>query len=424
MKRLILTVLTILAFCQAWGQTSREDIYANPNLSAGLHCAYPGPQGTGTKAPKGYKPFYISHFSRHGSRYLIDMDDYTKTIDDLKGAQDAGVLTDLGKDVLERMKVIWEDARQHDGELTRLGVEQHRGIAERMFRDYPQVFRKGAYLTARSTQVPRCMLSMDAFCERLKELNPSLNISRDASLRDKSYISSRSKEFGDYMKANNVSEGLSEWRRSCVHPDRLVASLISSQEYIDGHIDKAALMRRLYNVAGIMQNVDLDVDLYDIFTKEELYDLWRSGNVGNYASTGPNKNGGEMMYRSSLALLKNMIETADEAIATGSTVATLRFSHDSYLLPLCTTLRLSDCMGSADDWDGVSAVWSNYKVSPMAGNVQIIFFRNKSGDVIVKFLHNEVEVGIPVETDMYPFYRWEDVKAYYIKTYDYNNARL
>ena len=51
----------------------------------------------------------------------------------------------------------------------------------------------------------------------------------------------------------------------------------------------------------------------------------------------------------------------------------------------------------------------------MAGNVQIVFFRNKKNadDVIVKFMLNERETSIPVDTDIAPFYHWNDVKAFY-----------
>lgn len=41
-------------------------------------------------------------------------------------------------------------------------------------------------------------------------------------------------------------------------------------------------------------------------------------------------------------------------------------------------------------------------------------FRNeKSGDILVKVMHNENEVHIPVETDMFPYYKWEDVERFY-----------
>ena len=76
-------------------------------------------------------------------------------------------------------------------------------------------------------------------------------------------------------------------------------------------------------------------------------------------------------------------------------------------------MRLDGCRGVAEKPEDCADVFVNYKVSPMGGNVQWVFFRNRKGDVIVKFLLNENEVGIPVETDMYPYYCWSDVKRYY-----------
>ena len=59
--------------------------------------------------------------------------------------------------------------------------------------------------------------------------------------------------------------------------------------------------------------------------------------------------------------------------------------------------------------------FADFKITPMAGNVQIVFFRNKKNadDVIVKFMLNERETSIPVATDIAPFYHWSDVKAFY-----------
>jgi hypothetical protein len=51
---------------------------------------------------------------------------------------------------------------------------------------------------------------------------------------------------------------------------------------------------------------------------------------------------------------------------------------------------------------------------PLAANVQLVFFRKKaSDDILVKFMHCEKEVTIPVETDIAPFYHWKDVETYY-----------
>ena len=55
------------------------------------------------------------------------------------------------------------------------------------------------------------------------------------------------------------------------------------------------------------------------------------------------------------------------------------------------------------------------KASPMAANIQIVFFENKKGDILVKFLHNEKEVHVAVKTDMWPYYHWNDVREYYLE---------
>ena len=84
------------------------------------------------------------------------------------------------------------------------------------------------------------------------------------------------------------------------------------------------------------------------------------------------------------------------------------------VIPLVALMRIENCNVAVSDPYEVYKVWSDFKVVPMAANVQIIFFRNeKSGDILVKVMHNENEVHIPVETDMFPYYKWEDVERFY-----------
>lgn len=55
----------------------------------------------------------------------------------------------------------------------------------------------------------------------------------------------------------------------------------------------------------------------------------------------------------------------------------------------------------------------------VAGNLQLVFYRSKRQpeDILVKALLCEEEVSLPVHTDTYPYYKWSDVRAYYL-----NNA--
>ena len=53
----------------AKAQTYRDKIEENPERAGGVYHYYEYAPSALTKAPKGYKPFYISHYGRHGSRY-------------------------------------------------------------------------------------------------------------------------------------------------------------------------------------------------------------------------------------------------------------------------------------------------------------------------------------------------------------------
>lgn len=68
--------------------------------------------------------------------------------------------------------------------------------------------------------------------------------------------------------------------------------------------------------------------------------------------------------------------------------------------------------GEETDPKEVYKVWNTFKAAPMAANLQMVFYKNKKNDVLVKFLHNENEVHIPINTNNFPFYQWKDVRTY------------
>ena len=51
-----------------------------------------------------------------------------------------------------------------------------------------RVFRGRRHINANATQSPRVMLSMESFCQELISLNPRLDISMDASARDRAFL--------------------------------------------------------------------------------------------------------------------------------------------------------------------------------------------------------------------------------------------
>ena len=50
----------------------------------------------------------------------------------------------------------------------------------------------------------------------------------------------------------------------------------------------------------------------------------------------------------------------------------------------------------------------------MAENLQLVFYRNKKGAVLVKFLFNEEEVSLPALRPVKAcYYAWPEVRAYF-----------
>ena len=101
-KRSLLTVIAAAVAMTFLNASVRDEIRATPEKAGGVYYAYPGPADTLAQAPAGYAPFYISHYGRHGSRYLISDGDYTRVIRRFESADSAGCLTALGKEVLRK----------------------------------------------------------------------------------------------------------------------------------------------------------------------------------------------------------------------------------------------------------------------------------------------------------------------------------
>lgn len=417
-RNYFITALMLLAGLPLSGQTTRQEMFDDIRKTAGVYYAYPVSEiQAQTKAPKGYKPFYISHYGRHGSRYLIADADYKWIIDLFEKGKEQQALTALGEDVLKRLQLLWKEVEGRGSDLTPLGVRQHQGIAERMFLSYPEVFTDNRKISARSTIVLRCAMSMAAFGDKLKELNPKLSISYEASPKYMDYLNFHTDESNRFT-SDQIGPWAEEYRKfekEHTKPERLTHSLFSSAEFIRKQVNPHNLMWGLYWITSGMQDVETQVSFYDLFEKEELFDLWQCINYRFYVGNANHADGKGIVVANAKSLLKNILDSADEAIKDPSIASTLRFGHDGNVIPLAAILRLNDCNVAVSQPEEVYKVWSDYKIVPMAGNIQIIFYKKKDSDkdILVKFLLNEKEARIPVETDTYPYYSWEKVRKYY-----------
>ncbi len=417
----------LLILCVVWccvlgmsAQTARDDFKRDTHLSASNYLAYPGPtQGLLTPAPEGKHPFYISHYGRHGSRYLINPTEYSRPLEILKAAADAGKLTPLGMDVLRRVKMICDESEGRLGELTPLGGLQHRQIARRMFERFPEVFEGAANIDAKSTVVIRCILSMENELQELLLMNPLLNIRHDASYHDMWYMNFKDKELTSRRQNFETEKAYYAFVDKHRNYERAMEALFADHAYMKQNIDTWQLNNYLFKLASNLQSSELHkkITLYDIFTDDEIYSNWLINNARWYIEYGACPlNGGTQPF-TQRNLLRTIIEEADSCIALEKPGATLRFGHETMVLPLTCLMELNDFGLQESNLEKLEGKgWLNYKIFPMGANIQLIFYRHdySDKDVLVKVLLNENEARLPIKSNIEPYYKWSEVRNYYL----------
>ena len=359
----------------------------------------------------------MSHYGRHGSRWLTSSKTYENPVKQLERADSAGVLTLQGKRLLRSLRQVNDAAWERAGDLSDVGAEQHQGIANRMVDNFPTIFCDGARIDARSTVIIRCILSMQNETMILRARNPRMNITTDASYHDMHYMGWG---YGEDTLANHIRDDMKLITDSIyaaeVRPERFLQSIITDSEFAANEINGQQLMRDVFDIAGSLQgHYQFDyMNLFYLFTNDEIFHLWRLKNIYWYVNWANCPLNGNRMPFIERALLRDMIAKADEAIDANKEGASLRFGHETCLLPLACLMELDNVNYSSDDLDNLHMYWQDYNIFPKACNIQMVFYRpiGGSGDILVKVLLNEHEAKLPVATDG-PYANWDDLKAYY-----------
>lgn len=411
----LLATSALMSASTIQAQTPREDFKRDITLSASNYVAYRGPQKQLTPAPKGYKPFYLSHYGRHGSRYMIGKAAYDVPYFSLLKAKQEGKLTPKGEETLRKVALIREDAKGRDGELTPLGALQHQGITQRMMERFPEIFAGKTNVEARSTVVIRCILSMENGLQQLLRMNPQLHIFHDASYHDMFYMNQPDKRL-DSLK-NCIGRKVVQEELTSKHDNykRVMEELFNDPAWVKQNINPRDLNWKLFEMAGAIQGTELrgKVSLYDLFNEEEIYQNWVVSNSWWQMSYGYSPYTGNEQPYSQRNLLRDIIEKADSCIALAHPGATLRYGHDTMVTPLVCLLNLNGYGEEIKEPEKIATQWFDYKITPMATNLQFVFYRKaKSDDILVKVLLNEDEATLPIQSDVAPYYHWNDFKAY------------
>ncbi len=411
------------------------------NAQVGTKTPYKAPGGSYTPPPAGYAPVFINYVGRHGARFMTKAGADLRVREVLQAAEKNNSLTSKGKQVkamVERLLAVEKDKYE---QITLLGKEEQEAIGERMLYNYERVFR-GKGLEIVTTYKLRTQQSAEAFLRGLAKVPGKRQYEKavdslDAVLR----FYDLSPAYLRYKKSvvlRRSLDSLDSDKRTKEAADHICGSLFTTGSAGLDAVSFADNLYDLYSVQfslpGEMQEKGYTKDSVDLgitFGRKDLEWLdFRSG-AQDFLEKGPGFDPLGIQVKVAAPLLVDFITSTDKVTghsgtggvagaSSGADVlpdvpdAILRFTHAEAISPFAALLGIPQASTPARSIYGYQAGWRAESVIPLSANIQWILYSNGK-DWLVKVLLNERESALPVGTKSYPYYRWEDVKQYYIK---------
>ena len=419
-KKAIILVMTLLTAIVAWAQGSSalEQLKADPRKAYGMDYPYTFTTQQLTKAPKGYKPFYISHYSRHGSRYYWNALLYQELSTLLTTAHEKQLLTPEGEAFYERFMDAKDELTAGVSELSDLGWEQHQRIARTMYNNFPEVFKHGGNVLAISSLSGRCVLSMSAFCQELVQCNPNIEIREQSARKTLDGVVPTNNQNPLKRKFPRVKARWEQNRDKFPFDeslrDKVIKRVFTNTDSLPGNLHHIG--SNLISLYTSLPNIGHEGMMGNLITDDEIMAQWEQSNLGSYSWVfGPQY---EM-----IPILEDIIKKADAVIEGSSDhISDLRFGHDTCLGPLTVLMGLNGADLDPEDPFEVKNCYQNWQTCK-ASNIQLVFYRGKKGndDILVKCLLNGVEAQLPAYTDHFPYYKWADLRQFYQVRINKNN---
>ena len=360
--------------------------------------------------PDSLTPVFINHVGRHGSRYPASSH-FTMLIHRaLERAEREKTITPLGRQFKADVERVISATANRWGELDSIGEREHRGIAERMYTNFPQLF-VDSHVLAISSSSPRCVHSMYAATGALARRAKGISLT-----------TSSGPEFSPLMRNFDLDSLYKQYRTDTVYTstyNRFAAANITIDpllgilgERFPLDYDKVydLALAEYYVVAG-MDCMGLKIDASKYFTVEEYRRMWSVFNFRQYllysASTLSQR-----PARLAAPLLEDIIKSADDVLQ-GKTVASakLRFGHAETLMPLLALMQVPRCYYLTNYYDTVADNWRDYESFPMAANLQLVYFTAPSGTVYVRAYLNEKPIKL-LRGSKSDFVSWKQLRLH------------
>ncbi|HVU57425.1 MAG TPA: histidine-type phosphatase [Puia sp.] len=396
------------------------------------HAAYTAP-------PAGYQPVFIDYVGRHGARFLTKAGADQQVLEALQAAERSNALTDMGKKIKAIAQRLQAAGKGNYENITLLGQEEQEAIGERMRYNYENVF-SGRGVEVVTTWKARTQQSAEAFLKGLagyegKKKYEHAPDSMDTTLR----FYDLSPAYTHYKKGGLI--------KNCLDSLNKDGKTLATARRICGRVFTPAYAKELMKTTGAagktgtVRGVAFADDLYDLysiawsmsgelraaghpedseglgiaFDRDDLEWMDFRNGAADFLEKGPGFDSVGIQVKVAAPLLADLINSLDRAITRpDGNDAVLRFTHAEAIAPLAALLDIREASTPVTSIYKYHDHWDAGKVIPLSANIQWVLYTG-SGGYLVKVLLNEREAVLPVRTSQWPYYRWEDLRAYYVQ---------
>ena len=363
-----------------------------------------------TRAPKGYSPFYLVHYSRHGSRTDSKTEDYKAVESILLKAKEGGFLSASGDSLLAETRQVLAFHGGNPGHLTRRGELEQRELARRVFAKYRPVFTKGSRtVRVKSSTVPRVLVSMASFTGQLTRLRPDLDFVIESGDAIFAWINNtNSKEHGkvalrmrDSMILAIPVDTVTIYKRLFTDPEKGRALAPDAEEF----------QHQIWRTAKPAKASGVETNVFRYLPEDVIYKWWDVTNRHMYFRHCNSVEWGDNRMKQTIPLVEKVFAFADDALATEEVAADLLFGHDYPILAMASWFGLEG-VGDRLRYEEIPMKWNDPTNVPMASNMQMVFYRSRKKDapILVKFTYNGRERHVRgLEPVNGIYYKWEDV---------------
>jgi len=355
-----------------------------------------------------------------------------KVLQLLRSAEERKALTPLGirlAGVVGRLAAIEKGNYEL---ISALGKEEQAAIGARIRKGYREAF-KGRGLEVVTTYKVRTKQSAEAFLQGLADYSGKKKYTmrpegEDSVLR----FYDLSAAYLRYKKSKAVQAPIDSLNRDlrmggavrhiCARIFTPAFGVrLDSLSFAGDLYDLYCLQFSLSKEMGREEYVRNSRELGSAFGKEDLEWLDFVNGAQDFLEKGPGADVRGIQVSIATPLLEDFLASMDAAVSRKVALdAVLRFTHAEAISPFAALLGIPAASVPASSIYQYRRHWQAGTVIPLSANIQWILYSNGK-DYLVKTLLNEKEVALPLPTTRYPYYRWEDVRAYYRRYLSFNS---